>query len=164
MIKGAGIGAGIVAVLTIFWKVIKVIVEIVAKVIFFLGLWVPLLYLGYGGILKLIYKGFYLFSADTNSIIYLLVFRLTIVMSIIITIKNLIYRPFKKIFGRKKDVIEYKGDKLKNDTPEAPKIYKSRVNEGVIVYEYKNRYDLYEEREDKLVLVATEFKDNKRRD
>ena len=164
MIKGAGIGAGIVAVLTIFWKVIKVIVEIVAKVIFFLGLWVPLLYLAYGGILKLIYKGFYLLSADTNSIIYLLGFILTIVISIIITIKNLIYRPFKKIFGRKKDVIEYKGDKLKNDTPEAPKIYKSRVNEGVIVYEYKNRYDLYEEREDKLVLVATEFKDNKRRD
>ena len=164
MIKGAGIGAGIVAVLTIFWKVIKVIVEIVAKVIFYLGLWVPLLYLAYGGILKLIYKGFYLFSADTNSIIYLLGFILTIVISIIITIKNLIYKPFKIIFGRKKDVIEYKGDKLKNDTPEAPKIYKSRVNEGVIVYEYKNRYDLYEEREDKLVLVANEFKDNKRRD
>ena len=164
MMKGAGIGAGIVAVLTILWKVIKVIAEVVAKILYYLGLWVPLLYLAYGGILKLIFKEFYLFSADTNSIIYLLGFVLTIIISIIIAVKNLIYKPFKKLFGRKKDVVEYKDKNLKHDTPEAPKIYKSRVNEGVIVYEYKNRYDLYEERDDKLVLVATEFKDKKRRD
>ena len=164
MMKGAGIGAGIVAVLTILWKVIKVIAEVVAKILYYLGLWVPLLYLAYGGILKLIFKEFYLFSADTNSIIYLLGFILTIFISFIITVKNLIYKPFKKLFGRKKDVVEYKDNNLKHDAPEAPKIYKSRVNEGVIVYEYKNRYDLYEEREDKLVLVATEFKDKKRRD
>ena len=56
MIKGAGIGAGIIAIFTVFWKVIKFIAEVIAKLIIYLGLWAPLLYLAYGGILKLIYK------------------------------------------------------------------------------------------------------------
>lgn len=163
MIKGAGIGAGIIAIFTILWKVIKFVAEIIAKLIIYLGLWAPLLYLAYGGILKLIYKDFYMFSPDTNSILYFVGLILCVIISIIITIKNLIVKPFKKIFSRK-DVIQY-GDKderkLKRDMPEAPRIYKSRVNSGVIVYEYKNRYDLYEEHDDQLVLVSTEFKNNK---
>ena len=163
MIRGAGIGAGIVAILTIFWKIIKLVAEVIAKLVIYLGLWAPLLYLAYGGILMLIYKGFHMFSMDTNSIIYFVGLILCLIISVIITIKNLILKPFKKIFGRK-DVIKY-GDKderkLKRNMPEAPKIYKSRVNPGVIVYEYKNRYDLYEEHNNQLVLVSTEYKKGK---
>ena len=163
MIKGAGIGAGIVAILTIFWKVIKFVAEVIAKLIIYLGLWAPLLYLAYGGILMLIYKDFHMFSMDTNSIIYFVGLILCLIISLIITIKNLIVKPFKKIFSRK-DVIKY-GDKderkLKRNMPEAPKIYNSRVNPGVIVYEYKNRYDLYEEHDNQLFLVATEYKKGK---
>ena len=63
------------------------------------------------------------------------------------------------------DLVDKYGDKderkLKRNMPEAPKIYKSRVNPGVIVYEYKNRYDLYEEHNDQLVLVSTEYKKGK---
>ena len=162
MVKGAGIGAAVIAVFTVLWKIIKVIAEIIAKVLYYLGIWVPLLYLAYGGILKLIFKNFYLFSADTNSVIYLIGFVLTIFISIIITVKNLIFKPFRKLFKKKKDVVEYNEDNLKSGTPEAPKIYRSRVNEGIIVYEYSNRYDLYEQKEDKLVLVSTEFKKKKR--
>ena len=163
MIKGAGIGAGIVAILTFFWKVIKFVAEVIAKLIIYLGLWAPLLYLAYGGILMLIYKDFHMFSMDTNSIIYFVGLILCLIISVIITIKNLIVKPFKKIFSRK-DVIQY-GDKderkLKRNMPEAPKIYNSRVNPGVIVYEYKNRYDLYEEHDNQLFLVATEYKKGK---
>ena len=163
MIKGAGIGAGIIAIFTVFWKVIKFIAEVIAKLIIYLGLWAPLLYLAYGGILKLIYKDFYMFSLDTNSILYFVGLILCLGISVIITIKNLIVKPFKKIFSRK-DVIKYDDNderKLKKNMPEAPKIYKSRVNPGVIVYEYKNRYDLYEEHTGQLVLVSTEFKNNR---
>ena len=161
MVKGAGIGAAVIAVFTVLWKIIKVIAEIIAKVLYYLGIWVPLLYLAYGGILKLIFKEFYLFSVDTNSVIYLTGFVLTIFISIIISVKNLILKPFRKIFEKRKDVVEYDNNNLKSGAPEAPKIYRSRVNKGIIVYEYSNRYDLYEPKDDKLVLVSTEFKKRK---
>ena len=160
-----GLGAALAAIFSIIIKILKIIAEVLAKIIYYLGLWAPLLYLAYGGILILSFKDFSMFGLDTNSIIYLVGFLLTIVISIIITIKNLIIRPFKKIFKRK-DVIEYgKNDdvKLKTGTPEAPKIYNSRVNHGVIVYEYKDRYDLYEQKDDHLILVSTEIKKRKKK-
>ena len=69
----------------------------------------------------------------------------------------------KKFFGKSK-VVEYgKEQKLSRNAPEAPTIYKSKVNPGVIVYEYSNRFDLYEEDEDGLRLVSTEMKNRRER-
>ena len=60
-------------------------------------------------------------------------------------------------------VIEYNTKGKSKNLPEAPRIYKSRVNPGVIVYEYENRYDLYEQSDGRLVLVKTEWKKGKGR-
>jgi len=151
-------GAVLLTIFKAIWKVLKLIATIIAKIIVYFGLWMSILFLIFGAILHWTY-GFELFDRSTDSILYILGLCLTLVIAVLLSIRNLIVKPYRKYF-KKDDVVEYgKKQRLKRSAPEAPTIYKSKVNPGVIVYEYKNRYDLYEEdREGGLVLVNTEYK------
>lgn len=155
-------GTVLSGILHAFVRLIKIIIEVCASIIYYCGLYVPLAYLVYGGILYGVFD-FPPFSKGTDGALYILGFALTLVCALMIAVKNLIIKPYDKHF-RKSSVVEYgKNEKLSKHAPEAPKIYKSKVNRGVIVYEYENRYDLYEQRGDGLELVKTEYKYNKKR-
>lgn len=154
------VGAAFTTTLKIIFKGIRALVEILADVIFYFGLYVPILYLIYGAVLHGVFR-FELFNLTTDSKLFIFGFAICIAASLLISVKNLIVKPYKRFF-KKTHIIEYKNDKkLARDVPEAPKIYKSKVNPGVIVYEYSNRYDLYEEIDGGLEKVETEYKTRK---
>ena len=162
-VSGCLFGGVMTTALGIAWKVLKFVLEVIAKAIFYFGLYVPLGYLLYGLALFLIF-GFDPFVMTVNGRLYFFGLALCFGCSLTITIRSLVIRPIKNYFNGR-DVIEYgsAGKKPPRGAPEAPKIYKSRVNKGVIVYEYANRYDLYEEMDGGLVLVKTEWKDSPKR-
>ncbi|MEG2273738.1 MAG: hypothetical protein RSC44_00240 [Clostridia bacterium] len=157
--KGAGFifGTAISVVGRVLYQIFKGVIEALAKIMVYFGLYMPTLYLIYGGILQWL-MDFMLFDLSVDSMLYIFGFTLSLVCAVIISVKNLIVKPYRKYFA-KTDIIEYTNDKkLSKTAPEAPKIYNSKVNLGVVVYEYSNRYDLYEQYNDGLRLVNTEYK------
>jgi hypothetical protein len=155
---GCLIGSTLTTVAVAVWRVIKVVGGIIAKVIYYFGLHAPLFYILYGLILKAT-LGLDMFGSGTDSRLYMLGFLLSIVLGGVLLVRNLLVKPYRKFFKRT-GVVEYGGkQRLSPTAPEAPKIYKSKVNAGIIVYEYKNRYDLYEKmRDGSLEKVGTEMK------
>ena len=144
----------------ILFKAIDIAITTVAKFIAYFGLYIPLVYLIYGGILWLSLD-FNPFGGGVDGNLYVFGFALCFVCALIISVRNLIIKPFKRHFIDSR-IVEYDGKRLSRHAPEAPRIYKSRVNQGIIVYEYENRYDLYEETKDGLVIVGSEPKGSKR--
>lgn len=160
-ISGCLFGGVLTTALGIVWKILKVAIELVAKAIYYFGLYVPLAYLLYGLILYLIFD-FNPFYPDIDGKLYIFGFALCLICAVIITVKNVFVRPLRNYFENSR-VIEYNTKGKSKNLPEAPRIYKSRVNPGVIVYEYENRYDLYKQSDGRLVLVKTEWKKGKGR-
>lgn len=156
---GCLLGGIVATVLETAGKIVAFVLVRVIKIIRIFGLYVPMAYLLYGAVLYFAF-GFGLFVAGTDGGLYILGFALSVVCAAIITVRHLLVQPLRDYFGG--EVIEYEGKRRSKRTPEAPKIYRSRVNPGVIVYEYSNRYDLYEKRGDGLTLVKTEWKKDKR--
>lgn len=144
---------GIVA--RVLWRVLK----LAAKAMLTFGLYIPAAYLVYGAVLYFAF-GFPLFEASVNGRLYAFGFALSLGCAVAVTVRKLIVKPLRDYF--RGGVIEYEGGSGGPRTPEAPKIYRSRVERGIIVYEYSDRYDLYEERADGLVLVGRERKKDKR--
>ena len=144
---------GIVA--RVLWRVLK----LAAKAMLTFGLYIPAAYLVYGAVLYFAF-GFPLFEASVNGRLYAFGFALSLGCAVAVTVRKLIVKPLKDYF--RGEVIEYDAKRSSPRTPEAPKIYRSRVDRGIIVYEYANRYDLYEQRGNGLALVKTEWKKNKR--
>ncbi len=153
---GCLIGGALTTALGVLWRIIKAVCSVIGKGIYYFGLYVPIAYLIYGAVLYFIFD-FRLFVPTTDGSLYTAGFCITLICSVIIAYKNIILRPYRKYFA-KQDVIEYDTSNAGKNAPEAPKIYKSKVNPDVIVYEYYNRYDLYEEHGDGLKQVATEYK------
>ena len=159
---GCFFGSTLTAVFGLFLKVAKFVGELLGKIIYYFGLYFPIVYALYGVVLYFVFD-FNPFVLDVNGKLFMFGFALSVLAMVIKAVKNLIIRPYKKYFQRS-SVVEYGTDqKLSKHAPEAPTIYKSKVNPGIIVYEYSNRFDLYEERDDGLVLVDTEFKEQKGR-
>lgn len=155
-------GGTFTAFLSSVMKILGYIGEFIGRLIYYFGLYFPILYAIYGVVLYFVFD-FNPFIQDVNGKLFMFGFALSCVAMVIKAVKNLIINPCKKYFGRSK-VVEYgKEQKLSRNAPEAPTIYKSKVNPGVIVYEYSNRFDLYEEDEDGLRLVSTEMKNRRER-
>lgn len=155
--SGFLLGSTLTAALGVGWKVVKFLAEWTGKAIYYFGLYYPLLYAIYGVLLYFIF-GLNPFDLTTDGRLYIFGFALSVVACVITAVKNLIVKPYRKYF-KKTDIIEYgKDDKLSKHAPEAPKIYKSKSNPGYIVYEYENRYDLYEETDDGVRYASTEYK------
>ena len=161
-IGGCFLGSTVTAILAVVLKGAKYVGEFVGKLIYYLGLYFPILYALYGVVLYFAFD-FNPFVLDVNGKLFMFGFALSCLAMIIKAVKNLIIKPYRK-HVKGTSVVEYGSDeKLSKHAPEAPTIYKSKVNPGIIVYEYNNRYDLYEEYEDGLRLVDTEYKEQKGR-
>lgn len=131
----------------------------VLKAAYALGLYVPAAYLAYGAVLYLAF-GFGLFERSVDGALYIFGFALCFGCSAVITVRRLAAKPLKDRF--RGEMAEYFRKRQSKNAPEAPRIYRSRVNRGVTVYEYSDRYDLYEKRGKGLALVKTEWKKDKR--
>lgn len=123
------------------------------------GLYVPAVYLAYGAALYLAF-GFGLFERSVDGALYIFGFVLSFGCSAVITVRRLRTKPLKDLLRVAAE--EYAGKRRSKNVPEVPRIYRSRVNRGVTVYEYSDRYDLYEKRGRGLALVKTEWKKDKR--
>lgn len=124
-----------------------------------LGLYVPAAYLAYGAVLHLAF-GFGLFERSVDGALYIFGFALCFGCSAVITVRRLRTKPLKDLLRVAAE--EYAGKRRSKNAPEVPRMYRSRVNRGVTVYEYADRYDLYEKRGKGLALVKTEWKKDKR--
>lgn len=150
-------GAALPNAIKAITSALEAVVTFILKLIVYLGLYIPLAYLLYGGIIWLTLD-VELFDLSVNSSLYLVGLGLSILASIVLTIRSGIGRIIK--MKESKSVVQYQGKKSRS-APEAPKIYHSRVNRGIIVYEYENRFDLYEKNGGRLVFVGTEYKSKK---
>lgn len=126
-----------------------------AKAFVRMGLYVPTAYLVYGGVLFLA-CGFEPFADTTDGRLYIFGFALSLLAALIIAVRRFAGRSAKE---RRAAVYSAKRG---GEAPETPKVYRSRANKGVIVYEYADRYDLYEKRGDGIVLVDTLRKKDRR--
>lgn len=160
-LSGCLLGSALTGVLGVIWKILKFALEAAAKAVVYFGLYFPIAYLVYGFALFLAFDFPPFGVGSVDGRLYVFGFALSLAAAAVKTVRSAIVKPLKEYFNSQ--VIEYdvSGHKGKN-LPEAPRIYKSRVNPGVIVYEYGNRYDLYEEYDGGLVLVKTEWKTRKR--
>ncbi len=157
---GCILGGTFSTVLSTVMKALGVVGEFLGKIIYYFALYFPIAYAIYGVVLHFAFD-FNPFVQDVDGKLFMFGFALSCVAMVIQAVKNIIVNPCKKYFSKSR-VVEYgKDQRLSKNAPEAPTIYKSKVNPGVIVYEYSNRYDLYEEFEDGLRLVSTEFKGRK---
>lgn len=129
------------------------------KAAYALGLYVPAAYLAYGAALYLAF-GFGLFERSVDGALYIFGFVLSFGCSAVIAFRRLRTKPLKDLLRVAAE--EYAGKRRSKNAPEVPRIYRSRVNRGVTVYEYVDRYDLYEKRGRGLALVKTEWKKDKR--
>lgn len=117
----------IFTILLIVWTVIKlvfkliwVIVKVLATLFLFFGLYIPLFYSVFG-IVLLATTDFTLGVMGTDQVLFYIGLGLCGVASIIITIRNLIVRPFSAIFApflEYRDDVKKEHDKFRKDAPE----------------------------------------------
>lgn len=174
---------GIIAILAWIGKAIyhiaKFLLTIIANLLFYFGLWIPAIYMIICGILML--TG----SLDptvlsTNTILFYIGLALTLIGSVIITVRNLIVKPIhqmlesgrakrelkeRKLAEKKQKLYEknpvkyfkkYEGGMPHKSHPYynpnisrkgfvPPKIYRSKNNPSIIVHEYANHFDVFQE-------------------
>lgn len=145
-------------------SVVNFLLHVIAYVLLFLGLYVPLLYLIYGLIVSVIFK-FELFAiGNLYSNLYVWGLGLSFVVSLIISIRNVFLKPASKIAeklstksAKKPRKTKIYGEKRRFD--EYPLIYESQVHKGLIVHEYEEYFDLFRKIDGKLQKIKTVYKD-----
>ena len=136
------------------------ILKTLASLLVFTGLYVPVFYLLYGGLLWWI-AGFNPFDLSTDSMLYILGLCVCILCTLLIFVRNLIITPSHKIkefFTAR--AYSWRGKSYK---PEQPEVYRSRSNPDLIIYEYSTHYDVYRERYGAWTLLRRESKKGGRR-
>lgn len=136
-----------------------VVIKGVISVLLFFGLYVPFLHLVFGGALWL-FAGINPFDLSVNSQLYIFGLTLCFADSVIITVRNLLFKPIRSMFELV-TAVKYKSEG-RSYKPESPKIYRSKANPDLIVYEYSDRYELFREHNGRLLQVRTEGKRGKR--
>lgn len=78
---------------------VSTLIKLIANIMVFFGLYIPFFYLIYGGIL-ILFANFSLIPYNANAGLFYFGLILCVFCSIIISVKSLIIKPFKAIFGR----------------------------------------------------------------
>ena len=94
--RGCMTGIALGSVFRAIFYLIGVVVKVLASVLVFTGLWVPAVYALLGGILYLIYHFDPLNNQGLYEYLYLTGAIITVVIALIIFIRNLIVKPIKK--------------------------------------------------------------------
>ncbi len=85
-------------VIKLIFKLLAVIVKVLASLIVFFGLYIPLFY-GVFGIILLVATDFTFGGTGTDQVLYYVGFGLCCVASVIISVRNLIVRPLSAVFA-----------------------------------------------------------------
>ena len=93
-------------VIKLFFKLLAVLVKVLASLIIFFGLYIPLFY-GVFGIVLLATTEFTFGGAGTDQVLYYIGFGLSCLAAVIISIRNLIVRPLSAVFA---PLIEYRDE------------------------------------------------------
>lgn len=188
--KGLTLSASLITLLKGLIKLVNVIITIIARIMLLLGLWVPFIYIVISVILMLAFKTNILNMKGYNYL-YIIGLLLCIVISVIITIRNLLLKPIKELINYRKVQLEY--DKRKEEArekrlyeknpkryfatkgklpdedseyyngkkgkitniDELPKIYRSEINNDIIIHEYKEKFEVFLEKENEIVHIDT---------
>lgn len=187
--KGLTLSASFITLLKGLIKLVNVVITIIARIMLLLGLWVPFFYIVISVIIMLSFKTNILSMAGYNYL-YIIGLILCIIISIIITIRNLLLKPIKELINYRKVQLEY--DKRKAEArekrlyeknpkkyfatkgklpdeyseyynkkgkitniDELPKIYRSEINNDIIIHEYKDKFEVFLEKENEIVHIDT---------
>ena len=154
----------------LYW-ILKAIVTLLGKILVFLGLYIPGLYLILGAILTK-FSVFSFSVRDTRLNLFILGLILCVLCSLIIAIRNIVLKPFKTAlhkFGEdaKKEFIDNrpKIKKPQTDKPRRheeyyPLVYRSQIYPDITVHEYEDRFELFRDTPDgkKQKFYKTEYK------
>lgn len=187
--KGLTLSASLITLLKGLIKLVNVIITIIARIMLLLGLWVPFFYIVISVILMLSFKTNIL-SIEGYNYLYIIGMILCIIISVIITIRNLLLKPIKELINYRKVQLEYdkrkaeaREKKLYEKNPkryfatkgklpdedseyynkkgkitnidELPKIYRSEINNEIIIHEYKDKFEVFLEKENEIVHIDT---------
>lgn len=187
--KGLTLSASLITLLKGLIKLVNVIITIIARIMLLLGLWVPFFYIVISIIIMLSFKTNILSMTGYNYL-YIIGLILCIIISVIITIRNLLLKPIKELINYRKVQLEY--DKRKAEArekrlyeknpkryfatkgklpdeeseyynkkgkitniDELPKIYRSEINNEIIIHEYKDKFEVFLEKENEIVHIDT---------
>lgn len=78
------------------YKIVKLVLVIIANILFYFGLWIPAIYLLVCGILMLT-GGLNIQVLNTNTMLFYIGLGLTLIGSLIISIRNLIVKPIRQV-------------------------------------------------------------------
>lgn len=187
--KGLTLSASLITLLKGLIKLVNVIITIIARIMLLLGLWVPFFYIVISVILMLSFKTNIL-SMTGYKYLYIIGLILCIIISVIITVRNLLLKPIKELINYRKVQLEYdkrkaeaREKKLYEKNPkryfatkgklpdedseyynkkgkitnidELPKIYRSEINNDIIIHEYKDKFEVFLEKENEIVHIDT---------
>lgn len=187
--KGLTLSASLITLLKGLIKLVNVIITIIARIMLLLGLWVPFFYIVISIIIMLSFKTNILSMTGYNYL-YIIGLILCIIISVIITIRNLLLKPIKELINYRKVQLEYdkrkaeaREKKLYEKNPkryfatkgklpdedseyynkkgkitnidELPKIYRSEINNDIIIHEYKDKFEVFLEKENEIVHIDT---------
>lgn len=187
--KGLTLSASLITLLKGLIKLVNVIITIIARIMLLLGLWVPFFYIVISVILMLSFKTNILSMTGYNYL-YIIGLILCIIISVIITVRNLLLKPIKELINYRKVQLEYdkrkaearekrlyeknpkryfatKGKLPDEDSEyynkkgkitnidELPKIYRSEINNDIIIHEYKDKFEVFIEKENEIVHIDT---------
>lgn len=145
-------------------SVVNFLLHVIAYIMLFLGLYIPLLYLIYGLIISGVFK-FELFNiGNLYSNLYVWGLGLSFVVSLIISVRNIFLKPASKIAEKLslKSTKNARKNKIygeKRHFDDYPLIYESQVHSGVIVHEYEEYFDLFRRIDGRLQKIKTVYKD-----
>lgn len=162
--------AGLFFGVKILYWILKAIITLLGKILVFFGLYIPGVYLLLGAVLTK-FSVFSFSVLDTRLNLFILGLILCVVCAIIISVRNLIVKPFATVvknFGKdaKKEFVDNRPKIKKNakDNPRReqtpyPLVYRSQIYPDITVHEYEDRFDLYrDEKNGKIKFFKTEYK------
>lgn len=126
-----GLGAIITLIFKAIYKFFYFLVVIIAHLLLYFGLWIPTLYMIICGILMLT-GGLDLAVMSTNTIIFYIGLALTLLGSVIISIRNLILKPISELVATQKAKKQLKQIKEENKKQE---LYKKNPAKYFVKYE-----------------------------
>ena len=137
----------------LYW-ILKAIVTLLGKILVFFGLYIPGIYLIFGAILtKFSVLSFSV--QDTRLNLFILGLILCVVCALIITVRNILVKPFKTALTNlkndaKKEFVDNRPKMKKSSTDKPrrhaeyyPLVYRSQIYPDITVHEYEDRFELF---------------------
>lgn len=163
---------------------VRGLVQLVAWVLYFFGLWAPAVYALFGLFLH-IFLRFDPFAYDALSVAYLAGFGLSVLLAAFLAFRNLVGNPIQNTLSSLKRFTSATASEEKPapipqkrrrstpaaarpaavassaaaPSPEAPDVYWSAVEPQTLIHEYRDRFEVYRMNDGKRTLKKVEYKD-----